>query len=985
MLSKRRAFANLKVHSTYSILESTLSVSRVAELAFKHSQPSVCLTDTNLHGALEFCVSCRRLGVQPVIGFKLLINDQCALFLSEARALIATIIVRTERGYANLLKLISVSTSDTGYRIVTLRQLEMYSEGITLLIGGASGLAWEIYKQFKSEEIISRFEMLRQVMNNKLCFELQRNVFINRQFESMLINYANTNQLLVVATNDTFFESPHDYFLYKIIRGVACARYDGKQAYFKTYSEMLTRFADVLFVLKNSITLCSTCEFYLAPLVTLLPSFLKTRSLEDCALYIRLIASLEYLFYKIGKTNKREYYKRLVKELSVVTRTRYSGYFLIVMDFVAWAKANKVMVGPGRGSSAGSLLAYCAGITNVDPLQHSLLFERFLNPMRASAPDIDVDFCHTQRDKLIKYIQARYKRANVAQVLTFNALQLKGALKDAGKNLQIEFETINALCASLPPKLNAQNSASLLIARCADARISQRVSAKLIDVTFKLMGMLRHIGTHAAGVIITNSPLINFAPIVWNYYDSINVIQYSMVWADAAGLSKFDLLGLKTLTVISGVLETLAINRIEPNIDFKDKKTYEFICKGLLLATFQLESRGINKHIEHMKPSNINDLAALIALYRPGPMSQIRLYSDIKHGRTQRVRVHNKIDKILDSTHGIIIYQEQVMLIAQALSGYSLTEADELRVAMSKKSKPKMLAHADRFLAGARALGFDSKLATTMFETLARFAGYGFNKSHALAYAVLAYITAYLKCNFTLEYYAVCLTAEMNETNNITDLYYEALKLEVEFAQPTVQAPYNEFKVISGVIQFPLSAIKTLPAAAADSIAICNFGKPFASLANFCYKCDRKVMTERVLKTLILSGALDCFNISRTQLLLNLHNIADCIKSKSQLCLNVHSDTELKLSTLYEEYCLLGCYVSEDPTDRFTCNQQNLQLAVVACQTNSMLTLVFRDRVLEVVTNIDYKLNLGQVYACEVSKSRSKLTCGHLHCVSCNA
>ncbi|XXN19730.1 MAG: DNA polymerase III subunit alpha [Candidatus Hodgkinia cicadicola] len=984
MCLRRRAFINLKVHSTYSVLKSMLSVRRIAELAFKHSQLAVCLTDTNLHGALEFCVECKKLGIQPVIGLKLLIDDQRALFSAGARCLLATLIVRTEQGYTNLLKLLGASTTSLEYRVITLSQLEIYSEGIILLMGEINGIAWEIYRLFESEKIINRFETLRQIMNNNLCFEIQRNTFVNRQFESLLISYASANRLLVVATNNTFFELPHDYELYKKIRGVACTRYNS-QAYFKNYSDMLTRFADVLYTIKNCTVLCKNCEFCLTPLAPSLPSFLETHCLENGVLYMRLIASLEYLFYKTGKTNKREYYKRLVKELTVVTSTRYAAYFLVVMDFVAWAKINKIMVGPGRGSSAGSLLAYCAGITNVDPLQHSLLFERFLNVTRASAPDIDVDFCHLLRDKLIKYIQTRYKRANVAQVATFNALQLKGALKDAGRCLQLKFETVNSLCMSLPPKFNTQRSKSLLIAHCAEMQIPQRISVKLIDTAFKLMGVLRHVGTHAAGIIITNSPLVNRVPIIWNDYDAINVTQYSMVWADAAGLSKFDLLGLKTLTVINDVLETLAINRIEPNINFEDQKTYEFIWQGLLLSTFQLESKGINKHIEHMKPSNINDLAALIALYRPGPMSQIKLYSDIKHGRKQYVRVHNEVDKILNNTYGIIIYQEQVMLIAQALSGYSLTEADELRVAMSKKNKAKMMSHADRFLAGALARGVSKELATTMFETLARFAGYGFNKSHALAYAVLAYITAYLKCNFTLEYYAMCLTAEMNDTNDITNLYYEALKLETIFAQPSVQMPFAEFKVINGVIQFPISAIKTLPISVTNSIAMSNSCKPFASLADFCYKCDHKVITERVLKTLILSGALDCFNIPRAQLLFNFRDIIDCVKFKSELCLRAISNTKLELDTLYYEYCLIGCYISESPVDRFASVQHNWQLAAVTQQTSSTLTLVFSAHILEVATNVSYTLDLGQVYACEIKYVFAKPVCNRLYCISCGA
>lgn len=449
---------------------------------------------------------------------------------------------------------------------------------------------------------------------------------------------------------------------------------------------------------------------------------------------------------------------------------------------------------------------------------------------------------------------------------------------------------------------------------------------------------------------------------------------------DAAGLPKFDLLGLKTLTVVNGVLELLAINRIEPNINFKDEKTYRFIGRGLLLATFQLESKGITKHVKHMKPSSLNDLAALIALYRPGPIQQIKLYSDIKHGRAKRTKIHSKIDGVLDDTYGIIVYQEQVMLIAQALSGYSLVEADELRKAMAKKNKPEMLAHTKRFIDGAAANGVDKQLAARVFEMLARFADYGFNKSHAVAYAMLAYTTAYLKCNFTAEFYAISLTVETNEANEITDLYYEALELEVEFAQPSVQMPYNEFKIISGVIQFPLSAIKNVTQAVISSIAASKTNRPFASLTDFCRKCDPELITENVLRSLILSGAFDCFKLPRAKMISNLKLITDSIKLKTDVNLGAPEYQEPDLETLYSEYCLIGCYVSEDPLDRFTCEcQSGFKLAVLVAQTDTTLMLLFKTHRLEVSTNIDYPLQLGQVYACEIVYIRSKPVCKRLH------
>ncbi|XXN13605.1 MAG: DNA polymerase III subunit alpha [Candidatus Hodgkinia cicadicola] len=971
-------FANLKVHSIYSILESALSIDKIAELTLRHSQRSVCLTDNNLHGALEFCVKCRNVNIQPIVALKVLIDDQQALFSALTKPLIATLMVRTERGYTNLLKLINASAAEFGHRVITLAQLEAHSEGLTLILGEVGGIAWEVYKQFETNAITAKLDLLRQIVNNNLCFELQRRVFANQQFEAILTAYAETHSLLVVATNETFFEAPQDYSVYKALRIIARTHCSSvtSQNYFKSYAQMLTRFADVPHTLHNCARLCATCKFYLETRPLTLPTFLSSQTLENSVLYKRLIISLERLFHNVGKVNKRAYYKRLIGELRIVSRTRYSGYFLMVMDFVLWAKANNILVGPGRGSAAGSLLAYCASITNVDPLQYGLLFERFLNAARANPPDIDVDFCHVAREELIRYVQARYTSANVAQISTFGVLQLKGAIKDAGRCLQIKFETLNNLCAALPVYSRVRITDSMLSACCAKALIPQHIATELIATAAKLVGVYRHVGTHAAGVVISNSPLANQVPVVWDSENKINVAQYNMGWIDAAGLPKFDLLGLKTLTVVSGVLELLAINRIEPNINFKDEKTYSFISRGLLLATFQLESKGITKHVKHMKPSSLNDLAALIALYRPGPIQQIKLYSDIKHGRAERAKIHSKIDSVLDDTYGIIVYQEQVMLIAQALSGYSLIEADELRKAMAKKNRSEMLAHTKRFIGGAVANGVNEQLAAGVFEMLMRFADYGFNKSHAVAYAMLAYTTAYLKCNFTLEFYAVSLTVETNEANEITDLYYEALKLEVEFAQPSVQMPYSEFKIINSVIQFPLSAIKNVTQAAISSIAASKTNRPFTSLMDFCCKCDPKLITENVLRSLILSGALDCFKLSRAQMISNLKLIQNCIKFKTDINLIAPDCCEPSLETLYNEYCLIGCFASENPIDRFTSEYQDcFELAVVVAQTDTTLTLLFKTHRLEVSTDIDYPLQLGQVYACEIAYVRSKPVC----------
>ncbi|XXM93493.1 DNA polymerase III subunit alpha [Candidatus Hodgkinia cicadicola] len=977
----KRAFVNLKVHSTYSILASTLSLDRIAALALASEQSSVCLADTNLHGALEFCSKCSKVGIQPLIALKLLVDDQQALFNSPIEPLPVTLVVQTEQGYANLLKLVNTSRRFSSHHVATLNQLEARSQGLALILGETGGLAWEIYKQFNSEGIASRFDTLREAFDNNVCFELQRGVFANRQFERVLTQYASLNKLLVVATNETHFESPADYEVYKMVCGASSYRsHVTNQNYFKSYTEMLTRYSDVLQALNNTALFCKTCNFLLEKRPTALPSFLSSNRAENKTLYLCSIRALEHVFYRIGKIGKRTYYKRLLREVGTVAKIGYSGYFLIVADFVLWSKANSIMVGPGRGSASGSLLAYCIGITGVDPIQHSLLFERFLNVNRASLPDIDIDFGHFGREKTMRYVQLRYGKEFVSQIVTLSSLQLRGALKEASRCLQLPFATTNLLCKTLPANTANQAGALKGLVQRANALIPEHEIEKLFAVTAQLIGVYKHVSTHAAGIIISNKPISEVVPTVWDKNGKMNVAQFSMGWTDASGLSKFDLLGLKTLTVVDNILEMLATTRVGFNIaNCDDLKTFKLIREGSLLATFQLESKGISKHVKHMLPSSLNDLAALIALYRPGPIQNIRLYSDTKNKLTPRRLIHASIDSVLDETHGIIIYQEQVMLIAQKLSGYSLAEADSLRKAMTKKNKAEMLAHQQRFIAGAIKAGADNRLAANVFEVLTRFADYGFNKSHAVAYAVLAHTTAYLKANFTLEFYTVCLNAEIQESQEFAKLYYEALERDVDFAPPSVQTPCRAFKLNGGVIMFPLNAIKGIGLPIVDSIISSKAKTPFGSLADFCLRASSKLITKRVLKALVLAGALDCFELSRTQMLASLDEMSKCVKTKAMAPSLRPDGRQPDLATLREECLLLGCYVSENPLNRITCAPlpKGYELVIVVNQVGNALSLVTQTDKLDAFTTSTLAFELGEVYECKLDRTRFKIWCSH--------
>ncbi|MFP3037989.1 MAG: DNA polymerase III subunit alpha [Candidatus Hodgkinia cicadicola] len=961
-----RTFVNLKVHSIYSILESTLSIDKIAKLAVEKNQPAVCLTDNNLHGALEFCLKCKALNVKPIIGCKLLLNDKQVLFpkYQKTNALI-TVLVRSEEGYINLLKLVNNSEYEDGYYIININDLEKYSYGLICLVGEINGLAWNLYNKLNIENGIKSLNNIKDIFtNNNFCIELQRNVFANPQYEKFILDYAKENKLIIVATNETYFESPKDFEVHEVLKTI-CEQKTciSEYNYFKSYNEMLPRYSDIKYTLSNTIKVCSMCDFYLEKKPIALPIFSINRKMENRTLYYQAIKSLEYIFYSLGKTEKPVYYKRLIEELYIIINTKYSGYFLIVSDFILWAKNNNVYVGPGRGSGVGSLVAYCLGITNIDPLKYNLLFERFLNINRINLPDIDVDFCQIGREKVIRYIQSKYGLTSVGQIITFGSLQIRAAIKDVGKYLNIPYEKINILCKAIPSfETDIENIYTTLIK--INILPAQLIS-KLMEIIIKLIGLYRHVSTHAAGLVISNSLLQKNIPIIWDEANQIGISQFSMNCLENVGLPKFDLLGLKTLTAVKEIIQQLINNRININLDcYNDDKSFQLICEGKVLGTFQLEGKGMNKHIKSIQPNNINELAALIALYRPGPLKHIKLYSDTKNKKISRISLHKAVDYILDETYGIVIYQEQVMLIAQKLAGYTLSEADILRKAMAKKDMNEMLVQKNRFVEGAVSKGIEHKLAIDIFNTLSHFADYGFNKSHAIAYSTLSYITSYLKANFPLEFYSVNMTTELSDSERISALYYDAIDSGIMFISPSVQMPINKFKVGNGFIQFPLNAIKGIGEPVVNSIYESKGKKRFNSLLDFYSKINYKIITNKIIKILILSGALDCFNQSRNQMLNSLDEmVVNCSKSKQNNILT-HDNKPMTLSMLYEEYLLLGCYVSECPIQLAAeISGENINsIAIIAEQNNDFVTIITKNGKLEISVHSKHRFELGKAY-----------------------
>ncbi len=576
---------------------------------------------------------------------------------------------------------------------------------------------------------------------------------------------------------------------------------------------------------------------------------------------------------------EENYRDRLEFELSVIEKMKYPGYFLIVADFIKWAKAQGIPVGPGRGSGAGSLVAYATTITDVDPLRFSLLFERFLNPDRVSMPDFDIDFCQDRRDEVIRYVQEKYGRDQVAQIITFGTLQARAVLRDVGRVLQMPYSQVDRLTKMVPS--NPANPVTLAKAIDGEPRFAEEAEKEpivqtLIDVSLKLEGLYRHASTHAAGIVIGDRPLSELVPMYRDPRSDMPVTQFNMKYVEQAGLVKFDFLGLKTLTVLDRAVKLIGRRGIEidlARIPLDDEKTYAMLSRGEVVGVFQVESAGMRKALIGMKPDRIEDIIALVALYRPGPMENIPTYNARKHREEEIASIHPKIDHLVAETQGVIVYQEQVMQIAQELAGYSLGEADLLRRAMGKKIRAEMDQQRERFVTGAVERGVGKPQADFIFELLAKFADYGFNKSHAAAYALVSYQTAYLKAHYPVEFLAASMTLDMSNTDKLADFRQDAMRLGIDVVPPSVMTSFRDFEVGENRIFYSLAAIKGVGDAAVEHIVDVRRQKPFADLEDFCERVDPRIVGKRVFESLIMAGALDCFGHDRAAMIAGLERM----------------------------------------------------------------------------------------------------------------
>jgi DNA polymerase-3 subunit alpha len=887
-------FVHLHVHSSYSLLEGALTIARIAELAKSDRQPALALTDSdNMFGALEFSEKMAGAGIQPIVGCAIAVDfgDQEVRNGATAQTWPRLVLLAArEDGYRSLMALNSrafLETAPNERAHIKLSWLTDQTDGLIALSGGPGGPLDMPIAAGQATLAASRCEALERLFGERLYVELQRHgTAAERATEPKLIELAYERGLPLVATNEPLFAGRDDYeahdALLCIADGRLIAETDRRQLTpehrFKTRAEMAALFADLPEALAATVEIAQRCAFRPRIQTPILPRFTvgqgDAMANEAQELRQQAEAGLERRVRIHGVAPGRtveDYRERLAFELGVIERMKYPGYFLIVADFIQWAKGEGIPVGPGRGSGAGSLVAYALTITDLDPIRFGLIFERFLNPERVSMPDFDIDFCQDRRDEVIRYVQGRYGHDRVAQIITFGTLQARGVLRDVGRVLQMPYGQVDRLCKLVPQ--NPANPVSLKRAiedepRLQAERDRDPVVQRAFDIAQKLEGLHRHASTHAAGIVISERPLSELVPLYRDPKSLMPVTQFNMKWVEPAGLVKFDFLGLKTLTVLETAVRYVRKRNIDIDllrIPLDDAKTYEMLARGETVGIFQVESQGMRRALVDMRPDRFEDLIALVALYRPGPMANIPTYCSRKAGHEPIGYLHPKLEPILEPTYGIITYQEQVQQIARELAGYSLGKADILRRAMGKKDKKEMASQRGDFISGSIEHGIVRADAEVIFDACAKFAEYGFNKSHSAPYALLTYQTAYMKANYPVEFLAASMTLEMGNTDKIAEFRGEAERLGIKVEPPSINRSGVHFDVDGNSIRYALAALKGVGAQAVESIVAARGEQPFVDLADFARRINPRAVNKRVLESLAASGAFDAIEENRAR------------------------------------------------------------------------------------------------------------------------
>ncbi len=879
-------FVPLHLHTEYSLLDGAIRIKELVSRAKEFNLPAVAMTDHgNLFGAVEFYKQVKKAGIKPIIGCEVYVAPSSRLDRggseNEEASFHLILLARDNEGYRNLVTLVTKAYLEGFYYKprIDMDLLEQYSGG---LIGLSACLKGEIaycLQRGLAERARERAIRFKHILGpENFYIEIQENgLQEQREANKKLIALARDLHIGIVATNDCHYlrredAKAHEVLLCiqtgKTLRDESRMRFGTDEFYFKSPEEMKEAFVEIPESIGNTIAIAERCNVDFRMGDFLLPRY-EVEGGESPENFLQNLAEtgLERRFPGSVPDGYRE---RLRTELGVIDKMGYASYFLIVWDFIAHARSRGIPVGPGRGSAAGSLVSYSIGITEIDPIRYNLLFERFLNPERISMPDIDVDFCQDRRSEVISYVSEKYGRDRVAQIITFGTMAAKAAIRDVGRAMDMPYAEVDRIAKLIPNTLKITIEDALKAEPQLKELYDTNTQVKeLIDIAMRLEGLNRHASTHAAGVIIAPVPLTEYTPLYKSPSDESIVTQFDMGSAEGIGLLKFDFLGLKTLTVIEKTLDLIRRGGGElslSDIPVDDAATYDLLSSGQTTGIFQLESAGMKDILLKMQPNRFVDLIALVALYRPGPIGSGMIDDFIKRKKGTKAVSYElpQLKEILDETYGVILYQEQVMRIANRLAGFSLGQADILRKAMGKKNIEAMAKQKEHFMQGAVAKGISDRKAEKIFDLMALFAEYGFNKSHSAAYAYVSFQTAYLKTHYPVEFMAATLSADMNDTDKIVKSINECRKMKIEMLPPDINLSGREFKVIGNSIRFGLEAVKGVGGAAIESIVeVRREGGPFDSVADFISRVDTRKVNKKVLESLVKAGAFDSLGVTR--------------------------------------------------------------------------------------------------------------------------
>ena len=865
-------YVPLRVFSSFTMLEGAMEPKIIAERAAKLGFPAAALTDRNgLYAAMAFTEACIGKGVQPIVGAMLAIARP--LEIGPAAIDWLVLLAKDERGYSNLCHLVSSAHLDRPVEQdphVAFARLEQSSEGLIALTAGSEGALARLIAEGQEDKAAAYLDRLQTLFDDRLYIEIiRRHDPVEDASEEALIGLAFDRNVPLVATNPAAYADPSFHAAHDAMLCIAQSAYiesnerrtSSPEAWLKDSAAVAELFIDLPEALANTAVIAQRCAIGAPKRRPILP---RLSDHEDDQLRADAFAGLEQRLTGRDEEDKKRYRERLEFELDVIIRMGFAGYFLIVADFIKWAKAHDIPVGPGRGSGAGSVVAWALTITDLDPIALNLLFERFLNPERVSMPDFDIDFCETRRDEVISYVQQKYGRDRVAQIITFGRLKARAVLKDTGRVLQMSYGHVDRLAKLIPnhPTDPWTLERSLNgVSELASEVKSEPDTKRLFDLAMKLEGLPRHASTHAAGVVIGDRRLDDLVPLYRDPRSDMPVTQFDMKYVEAAGLVKFDFLGLKTLSVLKEAERLLAEQGVQ--VDFSalgwdDPEVYELLQRGDTVGVFQLESEGMRRTLAAVRPTSFGDIIALVSLYRPGPMDNIPLFGDRKNGRVPIEYPHPMLEGVLQETYGIFVYQEQVMQAAQVLAGYSLGEADLLRRAMGKKIKSEMDAQRARFVEGCSANDISAAKASELFDLIDKFAGYGFNKSHAAAYALVAYHTAWLKAHHRPEFYAASMSFDIALTDKLALFVEDMRRGDVECLPPDVNASDAAFSVEDGKVRYALGALKGVGEKAMEALVAERETKGnFNSLEEFSERIDPRLLNRRQIESLAAAGAFD--------------------------------------------------------------------------------------------------------------------------------